>query len=61
MEHDHDNNDLRLRQTAISMIFPLPVRTNLRKTSATEHRIKNFAEFICNHEYFSNFVFGEHS
>ena len=33
----------------------------LFKSSAGEHGIKNFAKFIVHYEYFSIFVFGEHS
>lgn len=61
VEHNHYNHNLSLRHTVVSLIVPFLVITRLRESSATEHGIKNFAEFICRYEYFCNFVFGEHS
>ena len=43
------------------MVLTLHVFPGLRKPSATEHRVKNFAEIIGHYENFSNFVHGEHS
>ena len=61
VEHDHYYHNLSLRHAAVSVIIPFSVITRLCESSATEHGIKNFAEFICHYEYFCNFVFGEHS
>ena len=61
VEHNHYNHNLSLRHAAVSVIIPFSVITGLREASATEHGIKNFAEFICHYEYFCNFVIGKHS
>ena len=61
VEHYHDNDYLGLGHAAVPVIIPFPVFPWLFKAPAGEHGIKNFAEFIGHYEYFSNFVFGEHS
>jgi len=59
VEHNHYNHNLSLRHAAVSVIIPFSVITGLREASATEHGIKNFAEFISHYKYCCNFVFGE--
>ena len=61
VEHYHDEYDFGLGQTAVTVIFALPVFSWDFKSSAAEHRVKNLAELVCHYKNFRNFVIGEHS
>ncbi len=61
VEHYHDEYDFGLGQTAVTVIFALPVFSWDFKSSAAEHRVKNLAELVCHYKNFHNFVIGEHS
>lgn len=44
VEHNHYDQDLRLRHTAVTVITPFSVLACLRQSSSTEHGVKNFAD-----------------
>jgi len=58
VEHDHNNDNLRLWHPAIAVVITLPSIFGLVKASTAEHCVKNLAEFIRNYEILIKFAHG---